>query len=266
VNVRDANEVKAQLAAGFPVLIGALVDQGFQALQAGQVWQGYVGGEQGGHAMLVVGYDDTRSAFKVINSWGQAWADHGFGWISYRFFPTAVVEGYVVRDAINDGPAPTPTPPNPNPPPTPTPNPTPSPTPPPTPAVAVNVTNVQHNLPLGPYGNGMRFDGTIMLPPGVQGQIQVVVRIYYMGAGGQRGEPVRSTNPQFAMPDGQAATGTPPGWADGTGLQTTWYAMLPYYALAVPRGQQVNLVAEVEVFVNNFGMGQARQIPFFVVL
>jgi hypothetical protein len=68
------------------------------------------------------------------------------------------------------------------------------------------------------------------------------------------------------MPDGQAATGTPPGWADGTGLQTTWYAVLPYYALAVPRGRQVNLVAEVEVFVNNFGMGPARQIPFFVML
>ena len=263
VNVRDVNEVKAQLAAGFPVLIGAMVDQGFEMLPAGQVWQAHTGGQQGGHAMLVVGYDDARSAFKVINSWGQGWSEGGFGWISYGFFPRAVAEGYVVRDATNDGPAPAPSPTPPTP--TPSPNPTP-PAPPPTPAIAIAVTNVQHNLMLGAYGMGMRFDGTIGLPPGVQGQIQVVVRIYHLGTGGQRGAPVPSTHPQFAMPDGQAATGTPPGVADGTGLQTTWFAMLPYYALSVPRGQRVDLLAEVEVFVNNFGMGTARQIPFFVVL
>jgi hypothetical protein len=257
VNVRDVNEVKAQIAAGFPVLIGALVDEGLQRLQAGQVWQGYTGGQQGGHAMLVVGYDDTRGAFKLINSWGPGWSDRGFGWISYAFFPTAVAEGYVVKDATNDGPPPSPTP---------TPTPTPNPTPPAPPAIAVGVTNVQHNLMLGVYGVGMRFDGTIRLPQGVQGQIQVVIRIYEAGPGGQRGAPVRAAHPQFSMPDGQAATGTPPGYADGTALQTTWYAVLPYYALALPRGIRKDLVAEVEVFVNNFGMGPSARVPFFVVL
>src|SRR5690606_38531145 len=45
VNIRDINEVKAQLAAGFPVLIGAMVDGGFERLQTGQVWQGYTDGQ-----------------------------------------------------------------------------------------------------------------------------------------------------------------------------------------------------------------------------
>jgi len=40
-----------------------------------------------GHAMLIVGYDDTVKAFKVINSWGTDWGDNGYCWISYDFFP-----------------------------------------------------------------------------------------------------------------------------------------------------------------------------------
>jgi hypothetical protein len=43
-----------------------------------------------GHAICVVGYDDKRHAFRVVNSWGQDWGDNGFLWIS---------EDYVKRDA-----------------------------------------------------------------------------------------------------------------------------------------------------------------------
>jgi C1A family cysteine protease len=38
------------------------------------------------HAMLVVGYSDQYEAFKVVNSWGSAWGDNGFGWIDYSAF------------------------------------------------------------------------------------------------------------------------------------------------------------------------------------
>jgi hypothetical protein len=39
----------------------------------------------GGHAVLVVGYDDRNQWFKFKNSWGQAWGDNGFGYLSYDF-------------------------------------------------------------------------------------------------------------------------------------------------------------------------------------
>ena len=37
----------------------------------------------GGHAMLLIGYDDDRDAWLVKNSWGTAWGIDGFGWIGY---------------------------------------------------------------------------------------------------------------------------------------------------------------------------------------
>jgi hypothetical protein len=38
---------------------------------------------QGGHAMLIVGYDNNRRLFIVRNSWGGDWGDHGYCWIPY---------------------------------------------------------------------------------------------------------------------------------------------------------------------------------------
>ena len=47
--------------------------------------------------MTVVGYDDTRQAFKIINSWGPAWGEGGFGWISYNAFEQGAREAYVME-------------------------------------------------------------------------------------------------------------------------------------------------------------------------
>lgn len=40
----------------------------------------------GGHAMVLVGFDDTTRMFVVRNSWGADWGDHGYCYISYDFF------------------------------------------------------------------------------------------------------------------------------------------------------------------------------------
>ncbi len=52
--------------------------------------------DTGCHAMLVVGYDDEKNAFKLINSWGSAWANDGYIWISYDFFKQFTDESYKV--------------------------------------------------------------------------------------------------------------------------------------------------------------------------
>ena len=38
-----------------------------------------------GHAMAVVGFDDNKygGAFRILNSWGTAWADQGYVWMRY---------------------------------------------------------------------------------------------------------------------------------------------------------------------------------------
>lgn len=101
VNVLDLKEIKAHLQAGFPVMIGALIDQGFYHARKGHVWKKREGKSLGGHALVLVGYDDRRQAFRLINSWGPRWADGGFGWIDYAWFPRVVREGFVAKDAIN---------------------------------------------------------------------------------------------------------------------------------------------------------------------
>ena len=97
--VNDINGAKAQLANGFPIVIGMDVGSVFQEHGSG-VFHGEPGYSNCcyGHAMLVVGYDDGMQAFRVFNSWGREWGDNGYGWISYRAYRNQVREAYVARD------------------------------------------------------------------------------------------------------------------------------------------------------------------------
>ena len=98
VNTQDPAELKTHIASGVPVLIGAEVHEAFQSLAKGTVYNKVAGKYLGGHAMVVIGYDDAKNAFKVINSWGSNWADDGYGWIHFDTFKKITREGYVTRD------------------------------------------------------------------------------------------------------------------------------------------------------------------------
>ncbi len=49
-----------------------------------------------GHAVCVVGYDDTKfgGAFKVINSWGKNWGEEGYFWIRYSDYKKQVKNAF----------------------------------------------------------------------------------------------------------------------------------------------------------------------------
>ncbi|NPA75642.1 MAG: hypothetical protein GXO25_06140 [Euryarchaeota archaeon] len=55
-----------------------------------QEYQSYQGSPN--HGQTIVGYNDSITddgdvgAFKVVNSWGSSWGDHGFYWITYNAF------------------------------------------------------------------------------------------------------------------------------------------------------------------------------------
>ena len=88
------------LVKRFPlVVIGAEVDAAFMNAGPGFVWR-EPGDVKGGHAMVVVGYDDEKAAFKILNSWGSDWGDRGCGWIAYARFATVVKEAYVVKEIM----------------------------------------------------------------------------------------------------------------------------------------------------------------------
>ncbi|PKL74960.1 MAG: hypothetical protein CVV27_17825, partial [Candidatus Melainabacteria bacterium HGW-Melainabacteria-1] len=279
VNIRDLKEVKAQLNAGYPVLIGALIDEGFLKTKGNLIWSKQSGQGLGGHAMVIVGYDDSRQAFKLINSWGSDWGDKGFGWIAYKFFPTVVREGYVAKDALNG------TGPQPDLRPTPDPDPERLPDPELTDEEYVDdsyheepiadqaefrITGVDHNIEAPApeytqYGPFMKLTGPIQIPAGAGQQMQVVVRFYYDNGKGGKGQPVPSRIPEiFSLADeGITVTGTPEIALPAEGVNDEWYAYIPYNAFTLKPGR-VNLVAEPMLYVDNFGIRTGELIPFWV--
>ena len=93
---------RQKLAAGHPVLIGMQIDREFTSLRPAEVYKGRgpLTAEQlkamDGHAMVLVGYDDRRRAFRLLNSWSQSWGDGGFGWISYEAAVHQITDSYVM--------------------------------------------------------------------------------------------------------------------------------------------------------------------------
>ena len=94
-----AEMLKEKMNEGFPILIGVYVDNAFITKYksnetANYVWGGYKDRDLYGHAMIIVGYDNDKSAFKVMNSWGTSWGENGFIWISYDFISYCTIEAY----------------------------------------------------------------------------------------------------------------------------------------------------------------------------
>jgi C1A family cysteine protease len=81
----NTDELKSWLYAGYPLWFAVDVDAGFADLKASAVWNKASGKNEGGHAMVIMGYDNKKNAFKIANSWGTEWADKGYGWVDYAY-------------------------------------------------------------------------------------------------------------------------------------------------------------------------------------
>jgi C1A family cysteine protease len=81
------NNLKANLDAGFPIIGGFVCYSnirnsvnGIIPLPNNEVI--------GGHAILIVGYDDSTKMFKFKNSWGANWGEKGYGYLPYDYYLT----------------------------------------------------------------------------------------------------------------------------------------------------------------------------------
>jgi Papain family cysteine protease len=88
--------VKAQLARGVPVVFDMRPTPQFMQFKGDGVLDipGVMTGF--GHAMIAVGYDDARNAFRIQNSWGRGFGEGGYAWLSYEFWTRNVQVGYVI--------------------------------------------------------------------------------------------------------------------------------------------------------------------------
>ena len=82
--VRVAQIVDAIKAAVYekPIAAGFYVYADF-VYYAGGVYEYVAGPFLGGHAILIVGWDDAEECFIVKNSWGGDWGEDGYFRISY---------------------------------------------------------------------------------------------------------------------------------------------------------------------------------------
>ena len=100
------SKIKENLAAGLPVIFGfscyASID-GPDVEKTGDVPFPEPGERpEGGHAILGVGFNDTRiigkhtGALVFKNSWGRAWGSDGYGWLPYEYILRGQAEDFWV--------------------------------------------------------------------------------------------------------------------------------------------------------------------------
>jgi len=80
------NEYKRYLSNDVPIITGTSLGSGFTSFYQNSSKFTCTQVEEGGHAMVIVGYDDDKRAFKLLNSWGENWGDKGYIWVDYDCF------------------------------------------------------------------------------------------------------------------------------------------------------------------------------------
>lgn len=105
------NEIKTYISQNRPVVFGAKLSDNFMTWRSDQVLSSHSSfanvGQHAYHAMVIVGYDDQKGAngaFRVVNSWGNAWGDRGFIWIDYRFMvnPQFGMMAFIATNGVRD--------------------------------------------------------------------------------------------------------------------------------------------------------------------
>lgn len=101
--VKGLDALKRALIHNGPVVAGITVYQ--SALAAETAKTGVIPmpapKEQvvGGHAVVIVGYDDDRKRVKFVNSWGSGWGEHGFGYLPYEYIEKYMDDAWTFKGA-----------------------------------------------------------------------------------------------------------------------------------------------------------------------
>jgi C1A family cysteine protease len=102
------NRVKTYLTSGHPAMFGFTVYNSIeQADKTGRIpFPSPREKIEGGHAVAVVGYDDsmkiknnyggreTTGALLIRNSWGKGWGQEGYGWLPYEYILRGLAEDF----------------------------------------------------------------------------------------------------------------------------------------------------------------------------
>lgn len=78
-------QMKQALSAGNPIVFGTKVADSFRYVRDDSVIQVPLGGFIGAHAMVACGWDESKQAFCVRNSWGTDFGANGYCYMSKEY-------------------------------------------------------------------------------------------------------------------------------------------------------------------------------------
>jgi C1A family cysteine protease len=96
-------EVKHCLADGYPVVFGFMIYESMMTTEVSRTGIVPIPNKRetpiGGHAVMAVGYDDSRECLIVRNSWGADWGIGGYFYLPYWFIttPNAAADFWTIR-------------------------------------------------------------------------------------------------------------------------------------------------------------------------
>ena len=98
----DLFGIKEALSNEKPIVAGMYVYPTFYVWEGDGVYEADSGAEEARdyHAVTIVGYDDSKEALKIFNSWGTEWGDDGYVWVHYNTAKEIVREAYVTTDRL----------------------------------------------------------------------------------------------------------------------------------------------------------------------
>lgn len=86
---RSLSDFKSCLVSGFPFVCGFAVYESFETREVTKTGKMVMPNKneqfRGGHAIIVMGYDDDMGCFIVRNSWGVKWGDKGHFYMPYEY-------------------------------------------------------------------------------------------------------------------------------------------------------------------------------------
>lgn len=75
-------EIKQAMSIYGPVVTGIRATDAFQLHKGDTTFKEKAVGKIN-HAIIIIGWDDSRHAWLIKNSWGKRWGDQGFCWVDY---------------------------------------------------------------------------------------------------------------------------------------------------------------------------------------
>jgi hypothetical protein len=107
VALKRLDDVKGELARSNPVIVELRISTAFKRLRGDATFlePDAQSGDQGSQFVTLTGYDEHRQAFRLVNSWGAGWGDHGYAWLGYEVFKARAVRAYMLDVAAPRRPA-----------------------------------------------------------------------------------------------------------------------------------------------------------------